>query len=113
MEEVSETENLPSQLRIGYEVIPRLAHIREEGFGIFAHKTIRDGSDGLANLWTAEYIIWGHVLETHDIVSSPDCECHSVSHEIRIGEQRDVCVRIIAIDVPASVYQNEEDRSGS
>jgi hypothetical protein len=98
---LEETKNIPSQLRIGYEVILHLAHNREKGFSTFADKTICDGSDGLTGL-EIDVIAWklGMGAIAYDIISSPNCECHSVTHKIRISEERDVCTRMIAIDVP-------------
>src|SRR6185369_5502069 len=49
-------ENAPPQLRISHHIIPRLAHVGEQQFGVLAHESVCDllnrGAD-LGHVWQA------------------------------------------------------------
>jgi hypothetical protein len=49
---VKKRRGLPPQLRVSDEVLPRLAHVSEQGLDLLPHKAIRNFLDRLAHLYT-------------------------------------------------------------
>jgi hypothetical protein len=75
--------NQPSQLWVGYKVVPRLPHIGKQRLDLLVHDAVGDLLDRLTYLLSLNRRFICHVKrKTCNIVPAPDGERHAVSDEI-------------------------------
>ena len=77
--------HLPSKLRVGHKVIPRLPHIGKQRLDLLVHDAAGNFLDRLTNLYRSHSLDRRfNQSQTHDVVPAPGGKSHAVSDESRI-----------------------------